>query len=115
MSGMHADHGHRVTGVDHLRKNDQLGASLFCPTRKIANLQKIYLGIAERTRDLGNCNLHFIVILIPQWREKNLSSNLNGLLSSARQRCFASLNMTVLIMGCATLRSISGSRKIPAF
>jgi hypothetical protein len=71
--GTGADDRHRVTGVNHLRKYDQLSAcGVLGPSRKIANLQQICLGIAERTRNLGNCNFHFIVILIPQWREKNL-------------------------------------------
>ena len=63
MLGVLLDHWHRITSVSHLRENDQFGASLFGPPRKIANFGKICLRIAERTRDLGDGNFHSIVIL----------------------------------------------------
>jgi hypothetical protein len=56
--GVLLDYWHRVTGVSHLWENDQLGADVFCPARKIVNLGQIRFRIAERTRNLGDCNLH---------------------------------------------------------
>ena len=60
MIGMLLDHWHRVTSVSHLWENDQFGASLFGPPRKIANFGKICFRIAERTRDLGDGDFHSI-------------------------------------------------------
>src|SRR5439155_25086746 len=64
MIGMLSDHRHRVTGISHLWKHDQLGARLFGAARKLTNLEKIRLRIAEQARDLGNCNFHLILQLI---------------------------------------------------
>jgi hypothetical protein len=105
MIGMRSDYLHRVAGVSHLRKNDQLDAGLFGVARKVANLEEIRLRITERTRNLGNGNFHLNVILIPQWREKNLGSILERSSQQKRgQRCFAPLNMTVpFMMNCKWL------------
>src|SRR4051812_23279646 len=61
MSGVLLDHWHRITSVSHLWKNDQFGASLFGPKRKIANLRQILFRIAERAGDLGNSDFHCCV------------------------------------------------------
>ena len=71
MIGVLLDYWHRVTGVSHLRENDQLGANLLGPPRKIVNLGQIRFRMAERTRNLGDCNFHSIVILS---EAKNLRS-----------------------------------------
>jgi hypothetical protein len=58
MTGVFLDHSHGVTGVSHLRKQDELSAGLFCPPGKIPNFGKIYLRVAKRTGDLGNGDFH---------------------------------------------------------
>jgi len=61
MIGVLLDHWHRVTGINHLWENDQLGVDVFCPARKIDNLGQIRFRIAERARDLSNSDLHLSV------------------------------------------------------
>src|ERR1041385_3302510 len=58
---MLSDHWHRVTGVSHLRENDQLRARLvFGAARKVADLKKIRFGITERTGNLGDGDFHLM-------------------------------------------------------
>ena len=71
MTGMLLDDWHRVTGVSHLWKYDQFGASFFGTLRKVANFGEIRFRITERTSNLSDCDFHRIVILS---KAKNLGS-----------------------------------------
>ena len=59
---MRLDNRHRVAGISHLRKNDQLSAGLFGPPTKIADLDKIRLRLAKRTRNLSDCYFHISLL-----------------------------------------------------
>src|SRR5947207_203949 len=49
---------HRVAGVDHLRRNDQLSASVFGSCTKVENLGEVCVWITEHTRNLSSRNFH---------------------------------------------------------
>src|SRR5215211_1174077 len=82
--GVLLDYWHRVTGVGHLRKDDQLGAEVFCPARKIVNLGQIRFRIAERTRNLGDCDFHSIATRI--WSSAVVCAVLSAVGIRARPR-----------------------------
>src|SRR6266849_967751 len=57
-SSMILHYPHRVAGINHFRKNNQLRASLLSSTRKVPNLEKICVRITEQTGDLSGSDLH---------------------------------------------------------
>src|SRR5262249_17526154 len=106
MIGVFLDHWHRVTGVSHLRKDDQFSTCFFGASGKFANFGEIRFRITEGARDLGNCDFHWIVILSGA---KNLRSIFGAMVTKTiSQRCFASLNMTI---GLPTPQSAYDIRK----
>src|SRR6266542_4159373 len=55
---MGLDYRHRVARVGHLRKNNQLHASIPGATREVLNLEQVGFWITERTRNLSGRDLH---------------------------------------------------------
>ena len=69
------NHRHRVAGVDHFRKNNELGARVFRERSEIANLTQVRAETSEHTGNLGSRNFHLSIL----WRQASrLQHSLNA-------------------------------------